>query len=418
MQLKDKLIFLGVISLAMLLGFRGVCRAKVLRVPAEYPTIQGAIDAAQAGDTVEVAPGTYYETIVLKEWVTVRSEGTEREHRDHTAARRTIIDGGGKLKPVVEGADGAVLDGFTLTGLRKVDHHIPGHPHGVQCRGTSPIIINNIIHHMGSTGIGSHVMNGRPAAPYIANNIVYANQGLGIGNNHDSAATIIGNRVYDNTESGIGARNGAHPLIADNIVYSNGWVGIGARDGGFPTIVNNRVYNNGQARLPDRGAGIGIKAAYVPLLEGNTIYSNRFAGIGMRRKASAVIRNNQSYHNGYAGIGLDAAVSVLIENNHIYGNGKAGIGMTNNSSAVITGNHIHHNVNAGISPRTEHNVVMGNNNLHDNGEPFSGEPPEMTRPDYNPLTGVKDEQTPPPPGLPSPSFFEWTKQKNQEKKKK
>ncbi len=398
--------------------FPNLVLAKVLHVPAEYKTIQGAIDAAQAGDTVEVAPGTYYETLVLKERVIVRSEGTEAEHLNHTAARRTTVDAGGVFKPVVAGADGAVIDGFTLTGLGKVNHHLPAHPHGVQNRGTSPIIINNIIHHMGSTGIGSHVKNGKQAAPYIANNIVYANQGLGIGNNHGSAATIVGNIVYGNTESGIGIRNGAHPLIADNIVYSNGWVGIGARVGGFPTIINNRVYHNGVAKLPNRGAGIGISNAFAPLVEGNVVYSNRFAGIGLRRKASAVIRNNETYNNRYAGIGLDSAVSVLIENNNIHNNGKAGIGMTNKSSAVIIKNHIHDNVNAGLSPRTEHSVVVQGNDIHDNGQPYSGDPPEMTDPDYNPLTGKIDKQTPSAPGLPSGSFFNWTKQNNQPKKTK
>ena len=34
-----------------------------LHVPSQYPTIQEALNAAQAGDTVLVQPGTYYENI-------------------------------------------------------------------------------------------------------------------------------------------------------------------------------------------------------------------------------------------------------------------------------------------------------------------------------------------------------------------
>ena len=32
-----------------------------LRVPADYPTIQAAVDAAASGDTIRIAPGVYVE---------------------------------------------------------------------------------------------------------------------------------------------------------------------------------------------------------------------------------------------------------------------------------------------------------------------------------------------------------------------
>src|SRR5689334_21325474 len=58
----------------------------MLNVPAVYPTIQSAINAANSGDTVLVAPGTYVENINFNgKAITVTSSA---------GASSTIIDGG------------------------------------------------------------------------------------------------------------------------------------------------------------------------------------------------------------------------------------------------------------------------------------------------------------------------------------
>jgi len=147
--------------------------ARIVRVPADFSSIQEAIDNVSSGDEVIVSPGRYIGAIKLKYGVAVRSEGTDEERRQFITAKRTIIDANTNKEPVVEGADNAVIDGFTLTGLGKVNHHLPGHPHGVNCRGSSPTITNNIITGIGSTAIGSHNQAGKQASPTIVHNIHY-----------------------------------------------------------------------------------------------------------------------------------------------------------------------------------------------------------------------------------------------------
>ena len=388
--------------------------AKTIRVPKEYAKIQDAINAAKDRDTVLVAPGTYYEYLEMKKGVAVRSEGSEEEHKNHTAARRTIVDSNGKDNtPVVEGADYATIDGFTLTGLPPLDHHVPGHAHGINCRGASMIVINNIIHDMGSTGVGNHVRGTKRAMSYIANNLIYGNIGLGLGSNHNSAATMVHNFIYSNTDVGIGVRNGAHSLIEGNTVYNNNWTGIGTKNGGFPVIWKNVVHDNGSNKKPTMGAGIGVMAAISPLIEGNRTYRNYLAGIGMRKKARAVIRDNETYSNRFSVIGLDNVAYAIIDGNNIWGNAKGGIGITNDSSATIRNNTIFNNVNAAISPRSKGKVYIAQetNKIYSNGVPYSGEPPTMT---VNPLSGEATSDK--PLGLPAPSFFDWVKDKDKLKK--
>ena len=60
-----------IVSMVALIAFWGMLQLValkaeaqvILRVPGEFPTIQGAINAAANGATVLVAPGTYVENI-------------------------------------------------------------------------------------------------------------------------------------------------------------------------------------------------------------------------------------------------------------------------------------------------------------------------------------------------------------------
>lgn len=83
----------------------GPVAAQALRVGPEAPhaTIGSALDAAAAGDTILVAPGTYRESVVIERAVTLIGRG------------RPVIDAGGRGH-VIEASAPLEVRGFTLRG--------------------------------------------------------------------------------------------------------------------------------------------------------------------------------------------------------------------------------------------------------------------------------------------------------------
>ena len=125
--------------------FANAADAATIRVPANMPTIQAAIDAAASGDTVLVSPGTYVEQIDFRgKAITVASESGP--------ATTTInANGAGSVVTFRSGESRAsVLTGFTVTG----GFNLSGGG-GILVSGSSPTIRgNDIAGNRGCTGVG------------------------------------------------------------------------------------------------------------------------------------------------------------------------------------------------------------------------------------------------------------------------
>ncbi|MCD4731491.1 MAG: FG-GAP-like repeat-containing protein, partial [Bacteroidales bacterium] len=188
----------------------------VIHIPGDFPTIQSGIDVAQSGDTILVAPGTYYENINFNgKNIVVASHYILDD--DLEFINSTIIDGSqaqytdtASCVRIVSGEDStAVLQGFTIrqgTGTHWVDPQFPAFTWhsggGIFIFQSSPTIKNNYIinNHVdddtgvsGASGGGICMYGGNPI---IINNIIKNNTALyGAGVVIDYSGCIFKNNI-------------------------------------------------------------------------------------------------------------------------------------------------------------------------------------------------------------------------------
>jgi len=94
------ILFLSVLSRLPRISSAG----RVIRVPEDYSTIQGAVNAAALESVILVSSGVYQENLVINK--TLRLIGQDKTN--------TVIDGNGKWTVVEIIVDNVVLNGFTI----------------------------------------------------------------------------------------------------------------------------------------------------------------------------------------------------------------------------------------------------------------------------------------------------------------
>jgi parallel beta-helix repeat protein len=264
-------------------GAMPVGAANVLNVPGTYATIQAAINASANGDTVLVAPGTYFENIDFKgKLITVQSA---------QGPSVTTIDGS-NLAPVVNFSNAetaaAVLQGFTLQhGNATFAFAYEGA--GIHISGASPTVVGNVVvaNTSCANGVGISVAS---ASPVIRDNTIDGNtkqpgcsgqSGGGIYVRGAGSAQIIHNSIFNNTTDsggGISLFAAGTPTLLDNTISGNGAEyeggGIYAVNQSDANIVQNLITGN---RSPGSGSGLYISppsGTRGALLVNNTIAGN------------------------------------------------------------------------------------------------------------------------------------------------
>jgi parallel beta-helix repeat protein len=205
--IKTALVFLVLCSLFATFP-NSANAASVIYVPDDYPTIQGAVDAASPGDTIIVRDGTYSEEVTVNKSLTLRSE--------HGNSATTVSGGDLRDKVFYVAADNVTIDGFTAINTRgtNVWENAPIYLESVKyCQ-----ILNNRVSSFPSCGILLYFASYNT----ISNNSASGCEGQGITLNSSPFNRIVNNSIVGCSYGGIGLNSSYNNVICNNIMGKNG----------------------------------------------------------------------------------------------------------------------------------------------------------------------------------------------------
>lgn len=341
-----------------------------------YRTVQAAIDAAAAGDTIRVAAGAYTQNLRIEGKALLLEGGYSASWaRDIDANTTTLRGAGGNAVLNLINAD-ATIDGFRITGGTGSTEEQPYgyHGGGIYSSGGSPTISNNIIEcndvrtgappyetHFGG---GIHVTSAPEAT--IVNNLIRRNSaGRGAGMSViGQKATIEGNTVEDNEAVGDHG-GGLYIIVADatirgNVVVGNevgrdlgyGWGGgiivIGRGNTyelAYNVVAQNFASGYGAGEFIDEGATADI---HHELIFGNlskdgceavsAIGIDGGEGVGSTATISQCTVANNVCPNSTRGNGLqvEGLSTATVVNCIFWGNGGDDFSVDNTSTLSVT----------------------------------------------------------------------------------
>lgn len=348
---RGALPFYAILSaLVVLLISASPALAGTLNVPADYPTIQSAINAAVDGDTIQVAEGTYYETL----WW-----GSKAIALVGAGAEITIIDAGGsgQCLRMVNVPETARVEGLTFTG------GAAAWGPGMSLTGSSPTLADNIITGNSSSGGvgGVSVIEG---APVLLNNIISHNSTDGMAGGiwiWDSSATLTGNTIAHNsagTSSGGIRVTYSVAILRDNVICYNSARNTGGGLSAYRssvTLTGNVISDNS---CDIEGGGVLLGGCESATLTNNIITGNSvtvwagggvWIGSGSYTLSNNVIAENSAWKGG--GVHLAGNASAVLTNNTIVGNlatEGGGIGSHGDLFLTLTNNTVAQNTGGGI----------------------------------------------------------------------
>jgi len=252
--------------------------------PADFHTIQEAVNAASPGDVIYVRNGSYYEHVVVNKALSLVGENRSA----------TVIDGKGTGTVMKILASHIIVSGFTIRKSPPMEAGI------WICANYCVIAYNNVSdHYTGFQVEGDNNM-------IFGNNI--ANNAYGIWVDYRGHNSIFGNNVTNN-DGGIGIDGCWNNIFGNSITANDAGIGLQAGSA-FSYVSGNNITNNVYGIMCDR--------AFNNSISGNNISNNAVGIITSHSDCNRIYGNNIT-GNTDVGISLDpfSDRNIIYHNNFI-----------------------------------------------------------------------------------------------------
>ncbi len=302
-----------------------VDKVSVLTVPGGYPTIQEAVDAAQSGDIVEIAEGSYGESVkVSTDGIIIR--GVDRN--------KVVIDGeDARPNGILVAANGVSVQNLTVRRFTQngvVFNGIEGATRGSSIDpsvtyGTNGQWIDGFhVSHVTSYNNGLYGIyafastNGVIEDSYVSG---HPDSGIYVGQ-CKPCNTVVRRVVADTNAIGYYGTNASGNVYVINSTFSNNRIGIAPNSQKAEKlspqeetfVVGNTVVDNDNPRAPNVpdgafGLGVAVGGGTRNLVSRNLVTGHDVAGIAVMTLGDFAPENNRIEANTARDNGVDIAFS-------------------------------------------------------------------------------------------------------------
>lgn len=354
-----KYVFSGIMLVFVIPTLIMVAGASEYVVDSEK-SIQATVNNANAGDTIIVNSGTYYEAVTLdKPGLVLRGNDVGNGY--------PVINAGGS-NGISIGADGCVVENFHITKSRYGisvtsdnniirDNDASLNENGIFLDNSeNNMLAENTINSNGKFGMVMQFSHNNT----FLDNIASENGGDAFVVHDSDYNTFVGNNLISNGDDGIDLAASDHNVLADNIAQSNSWFGVNLEKCYYNELVNNSIVSN-------HDYGMYVYYSANNILKNNNVSSNGYYGFRFQSSDYNELINNTASSNKDTGILIRESNYNVFEENIVNSNAENGFEMAGNSgNNLFTNNTAISNEMYGVYMESSYdntfsgNIVYGN----------------------------------------------------------